>query len=1256
MKLKKILVSILALALVVTSLYPIQLVNAAETTVQNDGLNFDTVQKADNNYYYTDEKLTQFPSTFEATVRMQKGETISRPGTILGNAIINETNTSTDQTGNFNFGLINGVMPYIWVADATNTHGTVYKFGDDEASNYAKFVTSEWIHITIVNDQAANKVLCYVNGELWKSLDGAYKGTWTMSDNKLRLGGDNRTGNTQNFKGDIKNVAIYSDARTATEVASDYKNGVKGTESSLMAAYNLGLTAEGSYPAFLDDLSFHNFDLKKDWIKESEVLKLSGRKDYDYSMAIVGDPQIVTAHAQNVASGGSTLSGRRNADDDDKIFQWIVDNKESKNIQFAFNLGDLNDNNTQWESALPALQLLDNKVPYSIVRGNHDHVTEFIANIKYDDYKDRIEGSFDGTTMLNTYQKFEVEGHKYMVINLDFGVGGEDANDADAVLAWANGLVESNPDYQVIVTTHAYQASDGSRLTDGVDGYATAQKNGYYREKNGDDIWNEFVSLHENIIMVLSGHVGSKTIVKTESIGVYGNKVVELMVNPQQMDKQLIDSGYLYGGMVAMLYFSNDGKDVSVEWYSTIRDQFYTVESQFSFDTTTVTGENGDVAIQADMVDMTGSVPVSKIDKYKDYIFAGWFADSSCKSNVAISSSSVSDTSYAKFIPAEILGVKAQVSTAKLTSGENAGNWVMRFVSSVDDLNYRNVGFKVTYEEGGQTKTKSSVSDTVYEKIKSVEEETEYGFSTGVISGKSEYFITGKMAIADTVAAKATEYTVQAYVETLSGEISYGPARILTFNDANGTSLNVDVQASKQLSTSTTYTATYGLTGTEKTATKVEVLSSNADGYSNIRITIDGGVDALASATRFVISDANGVVATDIYRNYYTTHVSGNVAKPNADTSWYYINPAAEEFVLGSSADLYGFSSLVTDNKLTFEGKTLILIRDVKVNEGQAVRATGSTAAGWNEPDGVIYPWRPIGRNANYLFQGTFDGQENVVSGLYLKNKSGNTFYDGSGYAGFFGIVGEMGVIKNLAVTNSYFENAVNYTGAIAGFCRSRNVSNLYSDAVLAAYGSHNAGGIFGRYGDAADSYDKAQLRAISGCWFNGQINITGGMTWIGGLIGQTFRANNFRISDCLFSGEINLNGTSTSPTVGGIYAGNNTNVNIVMENCVMTGTINSNGTATSGVGSIVGTVNGTAISAFNNCYATSGGPLNKAFATVTGTEFTPASADYIVNVDSLKVTTEQALLAKLPLLEGQTESAWVCTKNGTPVLKTFVE
>jgi hypothetical protein len=216
-------------------------------------------------------------------------------------------------------------------------------------------------------------------------------------------------------------------------------------------------------------------------------------------------------------------------------------------------------------------------------------------------------------------------------------------------------------------------------------------------------------------------------------------------------------------------------------------------------------------------------------------------------------------------------------------------------------------------------------------------------------------------------------------------------------------------------------------------------------------------------------------------------------------------------------------------------------------------------------------------------------------------------------------------------------------------------LENLYSDAVVVSSGSHNVGGIVGRYGDAADSSDKTALRWVSGCQFNGQIYLTGGVQYIGGMFGQAFRANNFKLTDCLFSGEILYKGTQASPYIGGMFAGTGS-IHIVMENCVSTGTITNAGSATDSIGMLVAVLNGTTISKVENCYATNGGPFNRTFGSVSGTALTPAVDAYIVSVDSLKVTTEAALLQKLPLLAGQTESAWTCVTNGTPVLKYFAE
>ena len=58
----------------------------------------------------------------------------------------------------------------------------------------------------------------------------------------------------------------------------------------------------------------------------------------------------------------------------------------------------------------------------------------------------------------------------------------------------------------------------------------------------------------------------------------------------------------------------------------------------------------------------------------------------------------------------DILSVKCQVTDGVVTEtsiDKYRDNYVMRFVSSVDSLNYKEVGFKISYEENGKTVTKA---------------------------------------------------------------------------------------------------------------------------------------------------------------------------------------------------------------------------------------------------------------------------------------------------------------------------------------------------------------------------------------------------------------------------------------------------------------------------------------------------------------------------------------------------------------------
>ena len=89
-------------------------------------------------------------------------------------------------------------------------------------------------------------------------------------------------------------------------------------------------------------------------------------------------------------------------------------------------------------------------------------------------------------------------------------------------------------------------------------------------------MWDKLISQHKNIFMVLCGHVDANDVVISKQIGDFGNEVTQILIDPQTMDAE-----YYHGskGMVAMLYFSEDGEDVQVEYYSTLKDTYRPTKS-----------------------------------------------------------------------------------------------------------------------------------------------------------------------------------------------------------------------------------------------------------------------------------------------------------------------------------------------------------------------------------------------------------------------------------------------------------------------------------------------------------------------------------------------------------------------------------------------------------------------------------------------------------------------------------------------------
>lgn len=306
-------------------------------------------------------------------------------------------------------------------------------------------------------------------------------------------------------------------------------------------------------------------DPTSEWVTESPV-----PDDYAYSFMVLGDPQYINGDYPEYLQD---------------MYDYIVENVREKNVKHVFTLGDLTDLNTpaEWERVREQYTRLNGLVPYSLVRGNHD-TNEYLSVPDGTVYFDKMFGfgtpyaeqiaDWYGNDTRNTVHTFSAGELDYLVLALDFGP-------SDAVLEWANDVVESHPCHNVIVTTHSYLDPDGTTTDTGESGAATSYSPAF--ENDGGDIWDKLISKHENIVLVLSGHVTSKNIVKTQRTGDNGNIVTEIMINPQWCDQS-----YAGLGLVSTFYMSEDGKTATVDYYSTSRKEYFGAANQFTVTLDTV--------------------------------------------------------------------------------------------------------------------------------------------------------------------------------------------------------------------------------------------------------------------------------------------------------------------------------------------------------------------------------------------------------------------------------------------------------------------------------------------------------------------------------------------------------------------------------------------------------------------------------------------------------------------------------------------
>ena len=524
---KRIGLILLAALLALSAALP---VSAAEKTPEEmDGKTF-----SDLEFCAVSRPYTAAPVTFEAWVYVPKSDD-TRQGVVVGNY-------SGTKTASVNFEITSKGRPRIYVVKPGSDPIDITFYNADVR-------TGDWAHVAVVYDAANGVASCYINGTLRETSQKAATYDEAVVETAFVLGGDHRSGNVQYFKSALRSVTMYSDLRTADEIraAAEGKR-ISYTDPDLVAHYDMkGGDIDGVI--YDDSSAMNDVQCIRTWIDEKAPIT-----DYAYSFCIVGDTQKIAINTPEKLH---------------YIYDWIVANKDEKKISYVFGLGDITDKSTdaEWEVAKAEIEKLNGVVQYSLTRGNHDGSSAYNAAFGTETYKNMFKEFYDANKIETSWTVFTAGDVDYLHITLDYGP-------TDAELAWAANIIEQNPDHRVIISTHAYLYRDGTTLDEN-DEYPPRTPESNNGKNNGDEIWDKLVRKYENIFLVLSGHDPCSNVIVTQTEGDHGNVVTQMLVDPQG-----VDNAEKSVGLVAMLYFSIDGKTVSIEYYSTIREQFYMTTSQ----------------------------------------------------------------------------------------------------------------------------------------------------------------------------------------------------------------------------------------------------------------------------------------------------------------------------------------------------------------------------------------------------------------------------------------------------------------------------------------------------------------------------------------------------------------------------------------------------------------------------------------------------------------------------------------------------
>ncbi|WP_114558836.1 LamG-like jellyroll fold domain-containing protein [Desertihabitans aurantiacus] len=266
--------------------------------------------------------------------------------------------------------------------------------------------------------------------------------------------------------------------------------------------------------------------------------------DGRFTIAVVPDTQYLFDY-----EAGVTRSDPEPVED---AFEWIVENREERDIVFTAGLGDITEHATSEEmaGADEVYRILDEaEMPYSTLAGNHDASgtdADRPTSTPYLEYfsPDRVAdlGTLRGSdpTGYNTFHVFSGGGREWLLLALDWRM-------SDASFDWAQGVIDANPELPVILTTHEL-------VHDDPEGQGVATFSGY-----GQQLWDRLIDDNDQVFLAMGGHFWPTA--RGQRDNAAGNPVELNLVNYQEQ---------YYGGagMIRLYTFDLTADMIDVESFS----------------------------------------------------------------------------------------------------------------------------------------------------------------------------------------------------------------------------------------------------------------------------------------------------------------------------------------------------------------------------------------------------------------------------------------------------------------------------------------------------------------------------------------------------------------------------------------------------------------------------------------------------------------------------------------------------------------